>query len=220
MGSPPSNDRSPMNEGRVLPRPEEELVDQGLGFDVDTLLSRRRLLAVFGIGAAGLGLAACGVGSSSRHRPRPPRRERGERSRTRPPGPTPGTGRTAPTWVMPGGSARRRPRSRVAARPTPHRPGRAALRLRSGGLSQRIRSDLSAAPSDAPTRGEPGARSDGQHDADDQGHDHQESATSGRTRGYPVSTHPPGGRQRWTWGACRCVPFIRRAFERLPSVLS
>ena len=65
MGSPPSHHRSPTFEGRVLPRPEEELVDQGLGFDVDTLLSRRRLLAVFGIGAAGLGLAACGVGSSS-----------------------------------------------------------------------------------------------------------------------------------------------------------
>jgi protocatechuate 3,4-dioxygenase beta subunit len=64
MGSPPHHDRSPTYEGRVLARPEEELVDQGLGFDVDTLLSRRRLLAVFGIGAAGLGLAACGVGSS------------------------------------------------------------------------------------------------------------------------------------------------------------
>ena len=65
MGSPPSHDRSRTYGGRVLPRPEEELVDQGLGFDVDTLLNRRRLLAVFGIGAAGLGLAACGMGSSS-----------------------------------------------------------------------------------------------------------------------------------------------------------
>jgi protocatechuate 3,4-dioxygenase beta subunit len=51
-------------EGRPLPRPREELVDQGLGFDVGTLLSRRRLLALFGLGAAGAGLAACGAGSS------------------------------------------------------------------------------------------------------------------------------------------------------------
>jgi protocatechuate 3,4-dioxygenase beta subunit len=35
-------------------------VDQGLGFDVVTLLSRRRLLGVLGLGAATLGLAACG----------------------------------------------------------------------------------------------------------------------------------------------------------------
>jgi protocatechuate 3,4-dioxygenase beta subunit len=51
-------------EGRSLPRPDEELVDQGLGFDVGTLLSRRRLLGVLGIGAATVGLAACGAGSS------------------------------------------------------------------------------------------------------------------------------------------------------------
>jgi protocatechuate 3,4-dioxygenase beta subunit len=48
-----------------LPRPAEELVDQGLGFDVGTLLSRRRLLAVLGLGAASVGLAACGGGGST-----------------------------------------------------------------------------------------------------------------------------------------------------------
>jgi protocatechuate 3,4-dioxygenase beta subunit len=61
----PRQDRTPTYEGRLLPRPDEELVDQGLGFDVGTLLSRRRLLAVLGLGAASVGLAACGAGGST-----------------------------------------------------------------------------------------------------------------------------------------------------------
>jgi len=61
----PEQDQQPAYEGRPLPRPEEEVVDQGLAFDVGTLLSRRRILQVFGIGAATVGLAACGGGSSS-----------------------------------------------------------------------------------------------------------------------------------------------------------
>ncbi|MEI4272247.1 intradiol ring-cleavage dioxygenase [Klenkia sp. LSe6-5] len=52
-------------EGRPLPRPEEEVVDQGLRFDLDTLLSRRRVLGFLGLGAVGVGLAACGGSSSS-----------------------------------------------------------------------------------------------------------------------------------------------------------
>jgi protocatechuate 3,4-dioxygenase beta subunit len=55
-----TQDARPRYEGRELPRPDEELVDQGLAFDVGTLLDRRRVLALFGIGAATLGLAACG----------------------------------------------------------------------------------------------------------------------------------------------------------------
>jgi protocatechuate 3,4-dioxygenase beta subunit len=46
-------------EGRPLPRPDDELVDQGLAFDVGTLLSRRTLLGLAGLGAATAGLAAC-----------------------------------------------------------------------------------------------------------------------------------------------------------------
>ena len=61
----PRQDRTPTYEGRPLPRPDEELVDQGLGFDVGTLLSRRRLLTVLGLGAASVGLAACGAGGST-----------------------------------------------------------------------------------------------------------------------------------------------------------
>jgi protocatechuate 3,4-dioxygenase beta subunit len=63
MGTAPQHDRTTY-EGRPLHRPGEELVDQGLRFDVDTLLSRRRMLAFLGIGTATLGLAACGGGSS------------------------------------------------------------------------------------------------------------------------------------------------------------
>ena len=50
----------PAFEGRPLARPQEELADQGLGFDLVTLLSRRRLLAALGAGAAAVGLAGCG----------------------------------------------------------------------------------------------------------------------------------------------------------------
>jgi protocatechuate 3,4-dioxygenase beta subunit len=60
-----SHDTTTTYEGRPLPRPEEELVDQGLAFDVGTLMSRRRILGVLGLGAVGVGLAACGAGSSS-----------------------------------------------------------------------------------------------------------------------------------------------------------
>ncbi len=57
-------------QGRPLPKPDEELVDQGLQFDIGTLLlrrgfSRRGLLGMAGLGAAGLGLAACGTDVAS-----------------------------------------------------------------------------------------------------------------------------------------------------------
>jgi protocatechuate 3,4-dioxygenase beta subunit len=52
-------------EGRSLARPGEELTDQGLAFDLATLVTRRQALRVLGLGAAVLGLAACGSGSSS-----------------------------------------------------------------------------------------------------------------------------------------------------------
>ncbi|SNY61735.1 intradiol ring-cleavage dioxygenase [Paractinoplanes atraurantiacus] len=52
-------------EGRRLPRPDEELTDQGLAFDLGTVMSRRNMLRGFGIGAAALGLAACGSKESS-----------------------------------------------------------------------------------------------------------------------------------------------------------
>ncbi|MGJ9403092.1 intradiol ring-cleavage dioxygenase [Arthrobacter sp. KK5.5] len=46
---------------RTLPRPDEDIEDQGLGFDVDTLLHRRNVLQAFGLGTVAFGLAACGA---------------------------------------------------------------------------------------------------------------------------------------------------------------
>ena len=65
MRAQPPPRPAPTYEGRPLPRPDEEVVDQGLPFDVGTLMSRRRLLGLFGIGAATVGLAACGGSSGS-----------------------------------------------------------------------------------------------------------------------------------------------------------
>jgi protocatechuate 3,4-dioxygenase beta subunit len=61
----PRRDTTARYEGRPLARPDEELVDQGLGFDLGTLLGRRQVLRAFGLGAATLGLAACGANSGS-----------------------------------------------------------------------------------------------------------------------------------------------------------
>jgi protocatechuate 3,4-dioxygenase beta subunit len=58
-------DQAPTYQGRILPRPEGDLDDQGLGFDVTTLLSRRRVLRLLGLGAVTAGAAACGTGTSA-----------------------------------------------------------------------------------------------------------------------------------------------------------
>jgi protocatechuate 3,4-dioxygenase beta subunit len=53
-------DAIPTFEGRVLPDPTEPAWDQGLAFDVETLVGRRRVLQGIGLGMLGMGLAACG----------------------------------------------------------------------------------------------------------------------------------------------------------------
>lgn len=59
--------KSPRYEGRTLPRPDDEVVDQGQGlaFDLGTLFTRRRAFQVLGVGAAGSVLVACGVPTST-----------------------------------------------------------------------------------------------------------------------------------------------------------
>ena len=52
------------HQGRVLPKQDEELVDQGLQFDIGTLVGRRGVLGLIGAGSV-LGLTACAAGSDS-----------------------------------------------------------------------------------------------------------------------------------------------------------
>ena len=59
------NDQTSTYQGRALPRPDEEVVDQGLGFDLGTLVGRRQVLRALGLGVATLGLGACGSGSNT-----------------------------------------------------------------------------------------------------------------------------------------------------------
>jgi protocatechuate 3,4-dioxygenase beta subunit len=52
------------HDRRPLPRPTEDITDQGLPFDLGTTLTRRRMLGVLAAGMAATGLAACGTSSS------------------------------------------------------------------------------------------------------------------------------------------------------------
>ncbi|RIJ52555.1 3,4-dioxygenase subunit beta, partial [Clavibacter phaseoli] len=67
MSRIPEPDRTPDGpayEGRLLARADEEVVDQGAGFDLRTLLSRRAVLAYLGAGIGSVALAACTSGAS------------------------------------------------------------------------------------------------------------------------------------------------------------
>lgn len=61
---PVQTSQGPAYEGRLLDRPEEEVVDQGAAFDLRTLVTRRRMLGLVGIGAGAALLAACAPASS------------------------------------------------------------------------------------------------------------------------------------------------------------
>jgi len=56
---PQSTPDGPAYEGRLLERADEEVVDQGVAFDIRTLVTRRSVLGLFGLGAGALALAAC-----------------------------------------------------------------------------------------------------------------------------------------------------------------
>jgi protocatechuate 3,4-dioxygenase beta subunit len=55
----------PTFEGRPLPDPTEPAWDQGLAFDVETLIDRRRVLKGIGLAGLSLGIAACAPGSGN-----------------------------------------------------------------------------------------------------------------------------------------------------------
>ena len=61
---PDETPQGPAYEGRLLVRPEDEVVDQGAGFDLTTLLTRRHVLSALGLGAGALALAACSSSGS------------------------------------------------------------------------------------------------------------------------------------------------------------
>lgn len=57
--------QGPAYEGRLLDHPDEEIVDQGASFDLRTLVSRRGVLAIAGLGIGTVVLAACAPAASS-----------------------------------------------------------------------------------------------------------------------------------------------------------
>jgi protocatechuate 3,4-dioxygenase beta subunit len=57
--TPPGRPAQPLlYEGRPLPHPDEPVYDQGLRFDVETLLNRRQILKLIGYGSLSAGLVA------------------------------------------------------------------------------------------------------------------------------------------------------------------
>lgn len=63
---PTQTPEGPAYEGRLLDHPHEEVVDQGAPFDIRTLLTRRGVLGLAGIGVGAVVLAACApTGSTS-----------------------------------------------------------------------------------------------------------------------------------------------------------
>ncbi|WP_159500143.1 intradiol ring-cleavage dioxygenase [Microbacterium sp. 18062] len=62
---PEQTPQGPAYEGRLLDRVDEEVVDQGAPFDIRTLISRRGVLSLVGLGAGAAVLAACAPAASS-----------------------------------------------------------------------------------------------------------------------------------------------------------
>ncbi|MFJ4224014.1 intradiol ring-cleavage dioxygenase [Microbacterium sp. NPDC089695] len=62
---PVQTPEGPTYEGRLLDRADEEVVDQGAAFDIRTLVSRRGVLGLAGLGVGAVVLAACAPTASS-----------------------------------------------------------------------------------------------------------------------------------------------------------
>jgi protocatechuate 3,4-dioxygenase beta subunit len=59
MPEPQQTPQGPTYEGRLLDHADEEVVDQGAPFDIRTLISRRGVLSLVGLGVGAAALAAC-----------------------------------------------------------------------------------------------------------------------------------------------------------------
>jgi protocatechuate 3,4-dioxygenase beta subunit len=57
--------RGPTYQGRPLADPAEPIFDQGLAFDVETLVGRRQVLKLLGLTGAAVGIAACAPGPAA-----------------------------------------------------------------------------------------------------------------------------------------------------------
>ena len=62
---PVQTPEGPTYEGRLLDRADEEVVDQGAAFDIRTLVTRRGVLGLAGLGVGALVLAACAPSEST-----------------------------------------------------------------------------------------------------------------------------------------------------------
>ncbi|ADP83735.1 intradiol ring-cleavage dioxygenase [Pseudofrankia inefficax] len=65
MTDEPSDHRERADGRPSFSRPEHEAAGRGLGLDLGTVPSRRRLLTLLGLGVATAGLTACGAGSAA-----------------------------------------------------------------------------------------------------------------------------------------------------------
>ncbi|GAA1655779.1 intradiol ring-cleavage dioxygenase [Microbacterium flavum] len=86
---PQQTPAGPAYEGRLLDRPDDEVVDQGAGFDIRTLVTRRSVLGLVGLGAGSLALAACSAAASTAASPSATSTATGTPTATPTPTPTP-----------------------------------------------------------------------------------------------------------------------------------
>lgn len=111
----------PAYEGRLLDRADEEVVDQGAAFDIRTLMSRRGVLGLAGVGLGAVVLAACAPaagGSSATATPTPTASSTGDTTAVgeipdETAGPYPGDGSNGPDVLEDSGIVRQDIRSSI-----------------------------------------------------------------------------------------------------------
>lgn len=116
---PVQTPEGPAYEGRLLDRADEEVVDQGVAFDIRTLMSRRGVLGLAGLGLGAVVLAACAPANSAgtTAAPAPTASDGGDAAVGEIPdetaGPYPGDGSNGPDVLEDSGIVRRDIRSSI-----------------------------------------------------------------------------------------------------------